>query len=139
MEYIRKVHYHETDRMGVTHHSNYLKYAEEARIEFLRQIGHGYAKLEASGITSPVLELECRYCRSTTFDDVLSIDINAESFNGIKLVFSYRITNSSNGEVVFTGKSAHCFLLDGKRPMNVKKELPEMYTALSEQIKCRSE
>lgn len=34
-DYLRKVHYHETDKMGVTHHTNYIKWMEEARIDFL--------------------------------------------------------------------------------------------------------
>lgn len=38
-DYIRKVHYHETDKMGVTHHANYIKWMEEARVDFLNQIG----------------------------------------------------------------------------------------------------
>lgn len=38
-DYLRKVHYHETDKMGVTHHTNYIKWMEEARIDFLDQIG----------------------------------------------------------------------------------------------------
>ena len=38
--YIRKVQYHETDKMGIAHHSNYIKWMEEARIDFLEQIGY---------------------------------------------------------------------------------------------------
>lgn len=52
-DYIRKVHYHETDKMGVTHHANYIKWMEEARVDFLNQIGYGYARLERDGITRP--------------------------------------------------------------------------------------
>lgn len=130
MEYIRRVHYHETDRMGVTHHSNYLRYTEEARIELLRAIGYSYAELEARGIGCPVLEAECRYCLPTTFDEELCIDIEAESFNGIKLVFSYRMTKKQTGELAFTGRSSHCFLSRDRRPINVKKELPGLYEAL---------
>ena len=35
--YIHKVHYYETDRMGITHHSNYIRWMEEARVNFLDQ------------------------------------------------------------------------------------------------------
>lgn len=57
--YIRKVQYHETYKMGVAHHSNYIKWMEEARVDFLDQIGYGYVKLEEDGIISPVLSVEC--------------------------------------------------------------------------------
>lgn len=58
-DYLRKVRYHETDKMGITHHSNYIKWMEEARIDWLEQIGHSYAKLEEQGIISPVIGVEC--------------------------------------------------------------------------------
>ena len=48
-----KVQYYETDRMGITHHSNYVRWMEEARVHFLEQIGWGYDRLESSGILSP--------------------------------------------------------------------------------------
>ena len=68
-DYLRAVQYHETDKMGVTHHSNYIKWMEEARIDFLNQIGFGYAKLERDGIISPVIGVDCKYLRSTAFGD----------------------------------------------------------------------
>ena len=57
MDYVHTVQYYETDKMGITHHSNYIRWMEEARVDFLSQIGWEFAKLEAMGIVSPVLEL----------------------------------------------------------------------------------
>ena len=48
--YIHKVNYYETDKMGVTHHSNYIRWMEEARVDFLEKAGLGYDKIEALGI-----------------------------------------------------------------------------------------
>ena len=55
--YHHTVQYYETDRMGITHHSNYIRWMEEARVDFLRQLGWGYDRLEAEEIISPVTEL----------------------------------------------------------------------------------
>lgn len=44
--YIRNVAYYETDQMGIVHHSNYIRWFEEARIDFLAQIGLPYSKME---------------------------------------------------------------------------------------------
>ena len=44
--YLRKAQYHETDQMGFIHHSNYIKWMEEARVAFMDQIGMGYAEVE---------------------------------------------------------------------------------------------
>ena len=55
------VQYYETDKMGITHHSNYIRWMEEARIDFLSKIGWSYAKLEEEGIIFPVVTVECKY------------------------------------------------------------------------------
>ena len=44
--YNHTVQYYETDKMGITHHSNYIRWMEEARVDFLKQIGWDYDKLE---------------------------------------------------------------------------------------------
>ena len=57
MAYVHQVQYYECDRMGVTHHSNYVRFMEEARIDMLNRMGYGFDKLEAEGIVSPVVNL----------------------------------------------------------------------------------
>lgn len=125
-DYIRKVHYHETDKMGITHHSNYIKWMEEARIDFLEQIGYGYVKLEAEGIISPVIGVECQYKHPTTFDDEVRIRAEVEKFKGVKLIIKYTMTNNATGELVLTGKTTHCFVTSEGRPVALKKQFPDM-------------
>lgn len=50
MEYEHKTQYYETDQMGIIHHSNYIRWFEEARIEFMNQCGFSYAQMEKDGI-----------------------------------------------------------------------------------------
>lgn len=125
-DYLRKVHYHETDKMGVTHHTNYIKWMEEARIDFLDQIGWSYARLEREGILSPVIGVECRYQHTTTFDDTVRIQVGVEEFRGVKLVIWYRMVNDATQEVVLTGKTTHCFTSPTGRPIILKKQFPEL-------------
>lgn len=125
-EYIRKVHYHETDKMGITHHSNYIKWMEEARICFLDQIGCSYARMERDGIISPVIGVECRYQHSTTFDDTVKITVNVEEFKGVRLVIGYHMTNAATGVTVLTGRTTHCFTTPAGKPIVLKKQFPEL-------------
>ncbi len=55
--YERKINYYETDRMGVTHHSNYIRYFEEARVYFMDEMGMSYKWFEETGIIMPVLSV----------------------------------------------------------------------------------
>ena len=123
-DYIRKVHYHETDKMGITHHSNYIKWMEEARVDFLDQVGLGYARLESEGLASPVLEVECKYKRPTTFDDTVRIQVRSAGYSGVRFSIGYTGFNES-GAVVFEGKSTHCFVGKNGRPMILAKDFPE--------------
>ena len=59
-KYLHKVNYYETDKMGVVHHSNYIRWMEEEN-PFFRSDGFGYDKLESDGIISPVIYVECDY------------------------------------------------------------------------------
>lgn len=137
-DYIHKVKYYETDKMGITHHSNYIRWMEEARVDFLDQIGYGYAKLEADGIISPVIGVECEYKKSTTFDDEVCIRPEIESFNGVKLVIRYTMTNHITGDLVLKGKSRHCFLSREGRPISLRKEFPDFEKALKD-LACSEE
>ena len=125
--YIRKVNYYECDRMGVTHHSNYVRYMEEARIAFLDDLGYGYERMEAEGVTSPVVSLEVKYLKPSTFADVISIQVSVADLTPLKLTFSYAMM--LDGQVIFTGRSTHCFIENG-RPVVIADRFPELAARL---------
>ena len=52
--YEHRTQYYETDQMGIIHHSNYIRWFEEARTDLMRQMGIGYDEMEGQGIISPV-------------------------------------------------------------------------------------
>ena len=129
--YKHVVQYYETDKMGITHHSNYIRWMEEARIDFLARIGWDYARLEAMGIISPVVSVECKYKATTTFSDIVYISVTIEEFKGAKLKLCYCMTNESE-KIVCEAKSEHGFLNRQGVPIRLKKEFPEFYNTLIE-------
>lgn len=124
--YRHTVHYYETDKMGITHHSNYIRWMEEARVDFLEQIGWGYDKLEKSGIMSPVIGVDCKYKTSTTFSDEILIDVKVEEFKGVKLKLKYIMVRESDGAVVCEGHSEHCFVSADGKLLRLQREQPEL-------------
>lgn len=131
---IRKVNYYETDRMGITHHSNYIRWMEEARVAYLKELGHGLRALEEEGVTSPVVQLDCRYKQTTTFDDEIRIDIAVARYTGARLVFSYTMRNTATEQVVFTATSTHCFTDGSGKPIAIKRRFPALDAALRQLI-----
>lgn len=127
--YQHKVQYYETDKMGIVHHSNYVRWMEEARIDFLSQIGWDYKKLEDMGVISPVTGVECKYKVSTMFGDVVDIAVWVEEFKGVKLKIGYEMRRDA--AVVCEGHSEHCFLNEDGKIINLKKDYSELYDTLS--------
>ena len=97
--YQHKVQYYETDKMGITHHSNYIKWMEEARIDFREKTGFGYDRVETLGIISPVVSVECRYKAVTKFPEQVMIEVFVESFNGVRLTLGYDMKNKEGKTV----------------------------------------
>jgi len=90
-----------------------------------------YAKLESIGIISPVIAVNCKYKKSTTFEDVIDIDVIVEEFKEVKLKLQYTMTNAQ-GEIVCQGYSEHGFINPEGKLIRLKREYPDFYHALSE-------
>ncbi|MBQ0041970.1 MAG: acyl-CoA thioesterase [Lachnospiraceae bacterium] len=131
--YKHVVQYYETDKMGVTHHSNYIRWMEESRVDYLKQLGWDYVKLESLGVVSPVVEASCKYKNSTTFADEIEIVVSVSEFKGVKLVLHYEM-KKADGTLAAEADSVHCFLDTTGRPIRLAKELPGFYEAIMNEL-----
>lgn len=127
--YRHRVQYYETDCMRVVHHSNYIRFFEEARVDFLEQIGADYPALERAGYVSPVLSVSADYKRMSGYGDELYILVKLSAYKGVRFYFTYQVVDAITQTVRVTGATSHCFLKDGV-PVNLKKELPEAHERL---------
>lgn len=132
--YEHKIQYYETDKMGITHHSNYIRFMEEARIAWLDEIGWSFDKLEKMGLTSPVISVKCEYKKTTTYPDIILIKTSLDSYNGVKMKIKYEMMNKETGEIVVIGETGHCFLNEKGLPIIIKKSHPEFDEVLKECI-----
>lgn len=123
--YSHTVQYYETDKMGVTHHSNYIRFMEEARIAFMQSIGWSYDKMESMEIISPVVNVSCSYKKPSTFADIININTEVKELSRLKLTMAYTMTVGDT--VVCTAESVHCFVSKSGRPINIQKEYPDFY------------
>ena len=132
--YERKINYYETDRMGIVHHSNYIRFLEEARCTFLENIDMPYSLLENLGILIPVLGVQCDFKHHVTFNDNILIDVSIKSFNGVRLVMQYTITEKNSGNLVLTGETKHCFTNTDLKPINLKKHFANIYEKFNKSL-----
>lgn len=128
--YLHRVHYYETDMMGVVHHANYVHWMEEARIDFMDQLGFPYAAMEEKGVISPVKAVSCEYRRPCTFGDEIRVIVSVSDFNGVVLGIKYQMEKTSDGETVCEARSEHVFLNREGRFVRIKREMPAFCAAL---------
>ena len=100
-----RVRFAETDAMRIVHHSRYLPYLEEARVAYLRDIGHPYTQWQADGLESAVLECFVRYRRPLRFDEVVTVHTRLAKVTRTTFQMAYLLTVGD--EVRATGVTVH--------------------------------
>lgn len=132
--YTRKAYYYETDKMGIVHHANYIRWFEEARVDLLAQAGLPFETVEARGIMSPVLSVECEYKLPFRFNESFYIKAFIEDFGAARFSVRYEVTGD-DGNVHVTGRSVHCFVDTDMRPVRLKKTHPDVYAVYDEMFR----
>ena len=132
--YERTPHYYETDQMKIVHHSNYIRWFEEARIAYLDAVAMRFADQEATGIVCPVLTVDAKYLQMVRFGDTVGIETRLNLYNGLRYGFSYEVRNKETGELCCTGTSTHCFLDPDGKIIKVKRDYLPMHEKLTEYL-----
>lgn len=126
-----RVRFAETDAMGIVHHSRYFPMLEEARVAYLRHIGHPYHELRADGDMA-VLEVSLRYRQALRFDELVDIHVALHAVTRTTFQMQYALTvNDERGapEIRATGVTAHGCLNTEGRPTRLPAWLVEMGSA----------
>lgn len=126
VDYTHKVQYYETDAMSCVHHSNYIRWFEEARANFMEKLGYSYFEMDNDGVMSPVLSIDIKYKSMARYGDECIITTWAEKYTGTKITFGYEIRDSKTSEIRCTGSSMHCFLTKEGKVVSLRRSFPEM-------------
>lgn len=133
--YTRRAYYYETDKMGIVHHSNYIRWLEEARIHMLSEAGYSFEKMEEDGVMIPVLSVQCQYKFPVRFDDIFKIYSSVTYFNGCKMTLEYKIINVTAGEKLSAiCRTEHCLTNKNMRPIRTQKEFPDIFRVFNEAL-----
>lgn len=137
--YLHQVHYYETDQMAIVHHSNYIRWFEEARCDFMDQIGVSYQSVEARGILIPVVDVSCKYLISVQYGDQVEIRPFLTQYTGVRMSFRYEVRFAADGRLAATGTSSHCFLDEARRPVSIKRRDPAFHALLESLVETKTE
>lgn len=123
--------YYETDQMGIIHHSNYYRYFEVARTDYLKTIiGMTYKDVEELGVRMPLTDTQCKYKIPALYDDELTITTIVREMSVVRIIFDYVITRERDGALIAEGQTGHAFTNVENRPVNLKKLRPELFEKL---------
>lgn len=138
-KYLKRVHYHETDQMGVVHHSNYVKWFERGRTELMRQVGISYRQMENMGLLLPVLKVDVNYHAPALYDDWVAIFTKVENYSPVRLEFAYKIYRANEGEdmeqkdsLLASGSTVHMWVRENWKPARLDRFAPEVYQQLQQ-------
>jgi acyl-CoA thioester hydrolase len=121
-----RVRFADTDAMGVVNHAAYLPYLEEARVEYLRSVGHPFGAMREEGFELPVVEITARYLRPAVFDELVDVHLVLAGARGAAFEIGYLLT--VEGEPRVTARTLHAVTGTDGRP----RRCPEWLLALSE-------
>lgn len=125
--YERKAHYYETDQMGIVHHSNYIRWFEEARIDMMDHLGIPYKAFEENGILIPVLSASCAYKHPIRFGETIVLELVIRNYNGVRFEMAYTGRSKESGLLSCTGTTQHCFTTSELKPVRLKQKLPQWH------------
>lgn len=129
----RKVKYYETDRMGVVHHSNYLRYLEEARMEWMEENIISYSELESMGVIVPAVSAVENFKAFLRFEEPFTLHLSLIEYTGVRMKFAYEIYSDKTGLLCYSAETSHYFSSDalktGKEymPISIKKKFPQIH------------
>ena len=118
------VNFYDTDAMEVVHHSNYIRWFEIGRVEFLRMAGITLNELMEDGIVFPITDVSAKFHSRGRFDDVLIIETTPSALTKVKMAFDYRILKKSEETVLVTGHTQNVFT---NRKTGKIMHLPDKY------------
>ena len=122
-----RVHYAETDKMGVVYYANYLVWFEVARADLLRSLGWTYREMEFAGVSLPVIEAHCEYHRPARYDDDIEVRTEGRMLSPVRMQFDYRVILRSDATPVASGHTVHAALDPTGRPCRLPQRIREVF------------
>jgi acyl-CoA thioester hydrolase len=121
-----RVYYEDTDFSGYVYHSNYLKFCERARSDFLRVLGVDQNAMFTAGVAFVVRRMHCEFLKPARFDDILTVESSPGESRGARFEIAQRVLR---GDDVLFAADVTAVLIDAQgRP---RRLTPGLLAALA--------
>ncbi len=124
-----RIYFENTDAGGVVYHSEYLKFLERARTEWLRHLGFDHQTLARNHrVTLVVTSLAVDFIKAARLDDNVAVSVRLESLGKVRCVFAQEIRRDD--EVLVKAKvTVACVTGEGFKPTEIPEGLKKKMEA----------
>ena len=133
-EYTRPVHYYETDKMGVVHHSNYVRWLEEARTFYFNDTNLAYFETESYGVMSPVTDVSMKFKRFIKYGDSFTVRLEMIKYTGVRFRIAYTVVDQ-NGTLLLEAESGHAFIDADLKPVSLARAIPDRHEQMQKLLR----
>ena len=125
-KYTRDVFYYETDKMGIVHHSNYVRWLEEARDAYFNEIDLAYVETERLGYLCPITDVSMKYKYPARFGEAFTVKMKVTKYTGVRFKVVYEVVNEE-GKLLVEAESSHAFVDPDLKPVSLARAIPERH------------
>ena len=125
-----RIYFEDTDSGGVVYHSNYLKFMERARTEWLRSLNLNQADLKKKDkIMFVVAKVYIDYKKAAQFNDALDIETSVDNIGASKVDLTQNIMK--NSELYTSAKVSNAFIhSETFKPQRIPKLIKQQMETL---------
>ena len=118
-----RVYFENTDAGGVVYHSEYLKFLERARTEWLRHLGFDHQALARNHkVVFVVSSLSLDFVKPARLDDMVTVSVHLESLGKVRCVFAQEVKRED--EVLVKARvTVACLTPDSFKPVEIPAPL----------------
>jgi len=113
--------------MKIVHHSEYVKWFEVGRTDYIRELDRSYGEIEREGFYLPVIGVNLTYKVPAQYEDLVTIETDIDSYNGVRIKFHYKVIREADQVLLVEGFTEHCWTTTDMRPIKLHKHWPELH------------
>ena len=120
-----RIYFEDTDAQGLVYNSNYLKYLERGRTEFLRNMGYDQKELLKNGIIFVVKKVNLDFIKAAELDDIIEIKSKILEVKNVSFTFHQEIFDVENKKILDAIIKCGSLETKDKKPIKIPPKLLE--------------
>ena len=121
-----RIYFEDTDAQGLVYNSNYLKFLERGRTEFLRNLGYDQKKLLKEGLIFVVKKVNLDFVKPAELDEIIEVKSKIESVKKVSFTFVQEIFDSNQKKILDANVKCGCLEIKNMKPFKIPNGLYQL-------------